>query len=138
MQSEITCSCGYKNTYDMITIVEVLDGEFYGFCFFCARKLGSIYRYSKGSIPIPDTTFDVFTIKKNRFVKVGDIFVSGKTVSEEMDKHYSIMGYTPECVAKKLARRKYPRANPVIVTLKEVVKGGERKNESTSSKEVVN
>jgi len=46
---------------------------------------------------------------------VGDIFVSGKIVGEEMDNHYSIKGYTPECIAKKLAKRKYPDVNPIII-----------------------
>lgn len=116
LQKEVSCShCGHKNPYDKVTIVEVLDGILFGFCFFCGHYLVNIYRYDKGWKPIPDSVFGVFTIKKDEFIKVGDIFVSGKLVGEEMDNHHSIKGYTPERVAKKLARMKYPEVNPIIV-----------------------
>lgn len=116
LQKEVRCSiCGHKNPYDKVTIVEVLIGVFHGFCYFCGHYLVNVYRYDKGWKPIPDSVFDVYTIEKNAFMRVGDIFVSGKVVGKEMDKHHSIKGYTPECIAKKLAKRKYPDVNPIII-----------------------
>lgn len=73
-------------------------------------------RYRKGTKPIPDSTWRVETIKDNKFIKVGKVFVKGADVQKAMREHRSIKGYTPFDLAKKKAREKYPEANPVILT----------------------
>lgn len=73
-------------------------------------------RYHKGWKPIPNTKWLVETIRDNQFVRIGEIEVSGKEVSEAMDKHLSIKGYVPYNIALKKAREKYSEANPIIIT----------------------
>lgn len=74
-------------------------------------------RFYKGTKPIPSTRWKVFTTAKNGvgFVEIGTVFVAGKRVSREMDEHLSIKGYMPHDIARKIAHRKYPKANPIIV-----------------------
>lgn len=63
---------------------------------------------------VPDTTWNVYTTRKNRFVKVGHFKVKGSTVEAEMDAHQSIKGYMPYDVAKKIAAERF-KCNPLIV-----------------------
>jgi len=72
-------------------------------------------KHHKGWIPIPDTRWKVLTIEKDKFVEVGEVFVSGKKVAREMDSHRSIKGYEPYDIAKQLAHQKYPKANPIVI-----------------------
>lgn len=74
-------------------------------------------RFHKGTKPIPSTRWKVFTTAKDRigFVEVGWVFVAGKRVAREMDEHKSIHGYMPVDIARKIAHRKYPKVNPIIV-----------------------
>lgn len=75
-------------------------------------------RYHKGTIPIPDTCWLVETTTKKglKFRKVGIVKVSGKLVAEEMNAHMSIKGYEPMDIAEKVAHKKFPRTNPIILT----------------------
>lgn len=75
-------------------------------------------RYWKGTKPIPDTCWLVETVdrKTDSFKKVGKVSVSGKLVAHEMDVHRSIKDYMPSDIAKKVARRKFPKTNPIIVS----------------------
>jgi len=74
-------------------------------------------KYRKGCIPIPNTRWKVFTISRSglSFREIGKVFVSGKRVAKEMDEHESIKGYEPYNIAQKIAGKKYPKVNPVIV-----------------------
>jgi len=74
-------------------------------------------KYHKGTIPIPDSKWKVYTIAKDgiSFKYLGEIFVSGKTVSKEMDARKSIKGYEPYDIAKQIAHKKFPKANPIEV-----------------------
>ena len=73
-------------------------------------------RYYKGWIPIPDTVWKVETVINDKFVKVGTVTIKGSLVGAEMDAHQSIKGYEPYDIAEKVAHRKYPKANPIIVS----------------------
>jgi len=78
-------------------------------------------KYFKGTIPIPDTKWKVWTIVEDKFVEVGEVYVSGKLVAEEMRSHRSIKGYEPSDIAMKIAREKF-KVNPVMV---EQIYGGD-------------
>lgn len=69
-------------------------------------------RYDSGWRRIPNTVWLVETIKNNKFVRVGIVFVEGQEVSREMDNHKSIKGYMPYDLALKKALSK---ANPPII-----------------------
>lgn len=74
-------------------------------------------KFTKGIIPISDTRWKVFTVRNDEIVEIGEVFVSGKRVSKEMDEHQSIKGYEPYDIAERLASRKYPKANPLIIEM---------------------
>jgi hypothetical protein len=42
--------------------------------------------------------------------------VAGKRVAREMDQHLSLKGYEQKEIAEKIASRKFPRANPLIIS----------------------
>lgn len=67
----------------------------------------------KGSIP--DTRWKVFTLKNEEFVEVGTVEVDGEFVRQEMIDHCSIKDYEPQDIAERLAHKKFPNANPIIV-----------------------
>jgi hypothetical protein len=73
-------------------------------------------KYRKGTIPIEDTHWKAETVKGNEFVTLGTFTVRGSTVSRAMDEHRFIKGYEPYDIAKSRVHRKYPKANPIIVT----------------------
>ena len=70
--------------------------------------------YWKGTKPIPDTKFRVWTIINDKFIDIGIVYVSGKVVVSEMRSHMSIKGYEPSDIAMKIAREKF-KVNPVMV-----------------------
>ena len=75
-------------------------------------------RFHKGRAgSIKSTRWKVFTLSKDgmSFVEIGRIFVAGKKVARAMDEHQYIKGYCPWDIAEKMAQRKYPKVNPVIV-----------------------
>jgi len=89
----------------------------------CGRKCrivavgGKKSFYNKGWKKIHDTYWDVSTISKGRFVKIGTVKVSGSVVSREMDSHHSIKGYEPKDIANKLAHKKWGKKyNPLIIS----------------------
>lgn len=66
-------------------------------------------KYTKGWLPHPNTTWQAWTIKNEKFVNVGEPFtVTGAEVSAEMDAAHSIKGHEPCCIAKRKARELYP------------------------------
>ena len=73
-------------------------------------------RYHKGLLPIPDKVFTVSTIKDGKIVQIGKVLVIGQEVAVEMDKAQSIKGHMHASIAQTLAEKKYPKANPIIVT----------------------
>lgn len=74
-------------------------------------------KYHKGTISISDTKWKVFTVSKDgkSFVFLGEIFVSGKIVGDEMDACRSIKGHEPHDVAWRMASEKFLNENPIIV-----------------------
>jgi hypothetical protein len=79
-------------------------------------------KYSKGTIPIKDTMFSVWTWNDEQFEKtgkplqhLGTLFISGKYVGEQMDLHQSIKGYGPYSIAQKLAEKLFPEYDFVII-----------------------
>jgi len=78
-------------------------------------------RYFEGTIPIKDSRWKVWTISEDKFVEVGEVYVSGKVVLQEMRSHQSIKGYEPHDIAMKIAYQKF-KVNPVMV---EQIYGGD-------------
>lgn len=74
-------------------------------------------KFTKGTIPISDTRWKVFTVRNNEIVEIGEVFVSGKRVSKEMNDHQSIKGYEPYDIAERLTSKKFPKANPLIIEM---------------------
>ena len=90
-----------------------------------ARKRGKVVefedthgkgRWTEGWLPIPDTRWKVETIVKGRFVTLGTITVKGSLIHKEMNDHLSIKGYEPFDIAHREARKKWPNANPIVIT----------------------
>lgn len=69
----------------------------------------------------PNTRWIVETIDKSglKFVKVGEVFVSGRLVDREMVRHRSIKGHEAYNIAKRIAEKKFPKINPIVITPKE-------------------
>jgi len=85
----------------------------------CSNCKGIITpKFHKGWLPIPDTEWKVETISKDgmSFVYIGIVKVSGKRVKKEMEDHQSIKGYEPCDIAKRMAHKKFPHINPIIVS----------------------
>jgi len=74
-------------------------------------------RFHKGTNPIPDSDFVVETVVNGEIVKLGTVHVSGKIVAEEIESYQSIKGHEPHDVAKRLAYEKFPKANPIILSI---------------------
>lgn len=78
-------------------------------------------RWYSGNPPDPKakTVFIVETVVyKGRFYYLGRVTVTDLEVHDGMERHRSIKGYMPSDVAKRKARRKFPKAKTILVTPK--------------------